>query len=378
MTLALILSNQKIKVTIVDKNSKKNLSKFKDKRTSAISQGSTRLLKNIGIWETIKKNAQPINKIKVSEGLNGFKINFNSHSLNEGPLGFIVDNQFLKKIFFEKINDSIYVDFIDDFEIKEIRQNENNASIYSNKGKFNAQLLVGADGRYSKMRYFANIKSFFHDYKQVAFVFSIIHDKPHNSSAIEIFFPSGPLALLPMLNKKRNESSVVWTVEAYKKNELLNSNNFKKEFIKNYANVFGNIKKISKPVIYNLNIFSCYEYFKKRTVLIGDACQAIHPIAGQGLNLGFRDALQLGKVLIESKNLGLDLGSHSILNDYTLKRLVDKNLLVQATHRLNKLFSNNSFLMRKFRDTGLRIFNKSDFLKRQSMLFAMGLRNFDF
>ena len=378
MTLALLLSNLEFKVTILDKNSKKKLLQVKDSRTSAISQGSSRILEEISIWSKINKKVQPINDIKVSEGTNKNNLTFMSESLNEGPLGYIVDNTFLKKTFFKEVLKSKFVKFIGEVKIKDIKKKSNYATIISNKGNFRAPLIVGADGRYSRMRFLADIKSFFFDYNQIAFVFNIAHKLSHQSTALERFFPSGPLALLPMQNNNKKCSSVVWTVDSAIKEKLLDNKKFDNEFEKKYANAFGQITTVSKPVKYNLNVISCYEYFKERVVLIGDACQAIHPIAGQGLNLGLRDAYDLATVISESLRLGLDIGSTCVLRDYSSKRLLDKKLLIQATHRLNQLFSNNSTLIRLLRENGLKIFNKSSYLKKKSMMFAMGLMKFDF
>ena len=378
MTLALLLSNLEFKVTILDKNSKKKLLEVKDSRTSAISQGSSRILEEISIWSKINKKVQPINDIKVSEGTNKNNLTFMSESLNEGPLGYIVDNTFLKKTFFKEVLKSKFIKFIGEVKIKDIKKKSNYATIISNKGNFKAPLIVGADGRYSRMRFLADIKSFFFDYNQVAFVFNIAHKLSHQSTALERFFPSGPLALLPMQNNNKKCSSVVWTVDSAIKEKLLDNKKFDNEFEKKYANAFGQITTVSKPVKYNLNVISCYEYFKERVVLIGDACQAIHPIAGQGLNLGLRDAYDLATVISESLRLGLDIGSTCVLRDYSSKRLLDKKLLIQATHRLNQLFSNNSALIRLLRENGLKIFNKSSYLKKKSMMFAMGLMKFDF
>ena len=378
MTLALMLSRQQYKVLILDKSSKKELLEVKDFRTSAISQGSSRILKEISIWNKIKNKAQPINEIYVSEGINSNELDFKSEALNEGPLGYIVDNTYLKKIIFKEVLESNFVKFVGGVNIKDIKSNAGSATIFSNKGNFNAPLIVGADGRNSKTRFFANIKSFFYDYNQVAFVFNISHTLSHQSKALERFFPSGPLALLPMQNNNKKSSSVVWTVYSQQKEKLLKNKNFRNEFEKKYAKAFGQITKTSKPTIYNLNVVSCYEYFKERVVLVGDACQAIHPIAGQGLNLGLRDSYHLAKIISESLELGLDIGSRYVLKDYTNKRLIDKKLLIQATHRLNQLFSNNSVVIKAIRENGLKIFNKSSFLKKQSMMFAMGLMKFDF
>ena len=378
MTLALMLSRQQYKVLILDKSSKKELLEVKDFRTSAISQGSSRILKEISIWNKIKNKAQPINEIYVSEGINSNELDFKSEALNEGPLGYIIDNTYLKKIVFKELLESNFVKFVGEVNIKDIKSSASSATIFSNKGNFNAPLIVGADGRNSKTRFFANIKSFFYDYNQVAFVFNISHTLSHQSKALERFFPSGPLALLPMQNNNKKSSSVVWTVYSQQKEKLLKNKNFRNEFEKKYAKAFGQITKTSKPTIYNLNVVSCYEYFKERVVLIGDACQAIHPIAGQGLNLGLRDSYHLAKIISESLELGLDIGSRYVLKDYTNKRLIDKKLLIQATHRLNQLFSNNSVVIKAIRENGLKIFNKSSFLKKQSMMFAMGLMKFDF
>ena len=147
---------------------------------------------------------------------------------------------------------------------------------------------------------------------------------------------------------------------------------------KKYLNEFGKIKELTAPVIYNLNLFSCYDYYKERVVLIGDACQAIHPIAGQGLNLVLRDSYELTKSIVNGYKLGLDVGSNTVLRNYAQTRIIDKNMLITATHRLNQLFSNNSLFFKKLRERGLKIFNKSNFLKKQSMLFAMGLKNPNF
>ena len=378
MTLALMLSRQQYKVLILDKSSKKELLEVKDFRTSAISQGSSRILKEISIWNKIKNKAQPINEIYVSEGINSNELDFKSEALNEGPLGYIIDNTYLKKIVFKELLESNFVKFVGEVNIKDIKSSASSATIFSNKGNFNAPLIVGADGRNSKTRFFANIKSFFYDYNQVAFVFNISHTLSHQSKALERFFPSGPLALLPMQNNNKKSSSVVWTVDSQLKEKLLKNKNFRNEFEKKYAEAFGQITKTSKPTIYNLNVVSCYEYFKERVVLVGDACQAIHPIAGQGLNLGLRDSYHLAKIISESLELGLDIGSRYVLKDYTNKRLIDKKLLIQATHRLNQLFSNNSVVIKAIRENGLKIFNKSSFLKKQSMMFAMGLMKFDF
>ena len=378
MVLALSLTRRGIPVAIIEKNKKSKLSNINDLRTSSISQGSSIILTNLNILNKIGNKAQLINSILVKDGKMS-EINFDSESISEGPLGYIIENKILKEFVFKELTKNDLIDIYYDVEIQEIENKRQDVvKLKTNKGIFESYLLVGADGRYSKIRELSSFKYFYNDYNQRALVFNISHEQNHNSSAVEYFFPSGPLALLPMKNKNQKMSSVVWTIENSMQLDLKRKNTFLKEFEKRYNGHFGKILNFSKPVPYNLNVFYCYNYFKNRIILIGDACQAIHPIAGQGLNLGIRDAYILANTLEEGLSLGIDFGDELLLKKYSRKRSIDKNLLVQSTHNLNKLFSNNTFFLSAIRKMGLRIFNQSMFLKKQSMLFAMGLKRLEF
>ena len=378
MILALSLAKKKISVAIIEKNKKSKLSNICDLRTSAISQGTSRILSDLNIWDKLENQSQEINSILVKDGQKN-EINFDSKSTSEGALGFIIENKILKEFIFKEIIKSKFIRFFPNVRIKEIN-NENNqmVKLKTNNGIFETRLLVGADGRYSKIRELSSLKYSYNDYKQKAFVFNILHKKKHKSSAVEYFFPTGPLALLPMKNKNKKMSSVVWTIENTEQFNFKKQDEFNREFEKKYNDHFGKVEYISKPSVYDLNVFYCYKYFKNRVILIGDACQAIHPIAGQGLNLGIRDANELANTLYEAEDLGLDIGDSLILKKYSLKRIIDKNLLVKSTDNLNKLFSNNLFFLSALRKIGLRVFNRSEFLKKQSMLFAMGLLRLEF
>ena len=378
MVLALSLAKNGVQVTIVEKNKKSKLLNIGDSRTSAISQGSSRILTELNIWNKIGKKAQSINSILVKDGESN-KIDFDSELISEGPLGYIIENKILKEFVFNEVTKNSLINVYFDVEINKIEnQDQKIVKLKTNKGIFESSLVVGADGRYSKTRELSNFKYSYNDYNQQALVFNISHQRSHNALAVEYFFPSGPLALLPMKNNKQKMSSVVWTVENSFQLDLRKKTTFFKAFENKYNGQFGKIKNFSKPVFYNLNVFYCYNYFKNRVILVGDACQAIHPILGQGLNLGIRDASVLASTLKDGKSLGLDFGDKFLLEKYSRKRTIDKNLLVQSTHYLNKLFSNNLFFLSTLRRIGLRVFNKSRFLKRKSMLFAMGLKSLEF
>ena len=377
LTFALMMAKKKMHVCIIEKSKKKFLFNQLDSRTTAISQGSHRIYKQIGFWKEIQNEAQPINKIYVSEGLKPHDLRFTHDALNEGPLGYIVENKIIKYQLLKKVLSSKYITLLDNSEIREIQNLDiNNSFIKTNNENIKFKLLVAADGRFSKTRYHANLKYFFHDYKQEAFIFNISHRQKHNGIALERFFPEGPMAILPVKSNKINRSSVVWTVDSKVSKEKKFKDNFKDEFTKKYNEFFGELKSVSEAKVYPLNVFSCYDYSKRNIVLIGDACQAIHPIAGQGFNLGLRDAMCLGNILKEFKQLGLEPHNANLLRMYQSKRSFDKNLLVSATHNLNKLFSSSNKFKSIFRQIGLKIFSRSRLLKNQSMLFAMGLRNF--
>ncbi len=378
LTFALLMAEKKIKVCIIDKNDKELLFAQHDNRTTAISQGSYRIFEKLGVWKKLKNEFQPINKIYVSEGLGSHDINFDCKSLKEGPLGFIVDNKLIKRTLLNEVSKSKYISFKYCTEIFNINnENIDNSFIETKNLKLYFKMLVAADGRFSKTRYHANIKYYTHDYQQTAFVFNISHSKKHHGIALERFFSTGPLAILPVNNSKINQSSVVWTVDSEVANNNAFKKNFRKEFEKKYDNFFGELLSLSQVKEYPLNVFFCYDIFKKNIVLVGDACQAIHPIAGQGFNLGLRDVFVLAKTLEQSKELGLEPFNLNLMKSYENMRKIDKTLLVNATHNLNGLFSGSGKFKSLFRKTGLRIFSQSTFLKNQSMLFAMGLKNLE-
>lgn len=378
MTFALLMAKMKIKVCIIDKNNKNQIQNNIDSRTTAISQGSSKIFENLGLWEDLKKYSQPISQIFVAEGHGHSDIEFNPRNVNEEALGYIIDNAILKNTLYKHMKNSKFIHFHDNTEVKEIHNsNPSSSFICTNRGKFFYKLLVAADGRFSKIRKFSNTKFFFHDYKQKAYVFNISHTKPHYGIAVERFFSTGPLALLPMKDRRQGKTSVVWTLDEKKSKDLTSPSKFMKEFKTHYNNFFGRILSSSPVKQYNLNVFSCYENFKNNIVLIGDASQAIHPIAGQGFNLGLRDSENLSNLISDFKNVGLDLNSLKMKEIYSQKRFIDKNVLVSATHNLNALFSNKHIIFKILRKAGLRLFSKSNTLKNQSMLYAMGLKHFE-
>ena len=380
LCMSSMLSKLNKKILVIDKNSVNSKNYLlNDIRTTAISQGTKRILENLKIWHKIKEYSQPIKKIDVLESTSNKRIVFDSKDLGEGDLGYIVSNSILKKEFLSKINKSSGIEIMDKTEVNDLKvfdvSHDKFPEIHTDDSIITSKILIGADGRYSNSRNLIDLPNYKFDYKQNAYVFFITHKKSHSSNAFEVFFPEGPLAILPMLKEKnQNRSSVVWTVDK-KLGDLtkLKKNEFKKMFLEKYMNLLGDVTRISDPQKYELNVVNANLTIKNRVVFIGDAAQAIHPIAGQGFNLGVRDCKVLFRNISRSFELGLDPGTIFRLESYLKERLSDKYSFMGATHLLNLIFSNNSRSVTKLRKIGLGVVQESKILKNFFMSRAMGL-----
>ena len=287
LSTALLLEKQGLKSVIIDKFSLDKVQSNNDKRTTAISQGSARIYEKIGIWANLVKYSQPIYKIMVTEGSEENGLTFNHDISGEGVMGYIVENKFIKKLLLYKVLKSKHIKMYNNTTVTGLKNLKSNiVELNTNKGNTKCDLLIGADGRNSEVRKIGSFKYFYKNYNQNAYVFNIFHERPHHGVALERFFPTGPLAILPMKTNKGNKSSVVLTVDA-----TINFNTkdaFNKFFKEKYKDFFGEIIKLSNASKFPLDVYSCLKYYNNNIVLVGDACQALHPIAGQGFNLGLR------------------------------------------------------------------------------------------
>tara|TARA_B100000989_G_scaffold236007_1_gene182865 strand:- start:913 stop:2109 length:1197 start_codon:yes stop_codon:yes gene_type:complete len=379
LVMALMLTKTNLKVLLIDKtrilDKKKKLA---DTRTTAISQGTKRIFDIFGLWKKLEVDCQPIEKICVHDEMS-VSLEFDSNAAEEGPLGYIIENNILKKYILEKVLTSRNIDILENTEVKDLNfeKEPNIVEIITDKQIIKSGLIIGCDGRYSRTRYFSDLKTFEYKYSQKAYTFNISHEKHHYGLALERFFPEGPLAILPMKSSKRNSfnSSVVWTVdEELGDFSKLSMSEFKSEFQRRYANFFGKAFIISQPKVYPLNVIYSYKCFRENFVLVGDASQAIHPIAGQGFNLGVRDCDILLKNINHSLKTGKEIGSVEMLSKFSNRRLVDRKLFINATHNLNLFFSNNNVFLKKFRKFGISLLNNFGFIKKQLMMIAMGLK----
>ncbi|MDC3090994.1 FAD-dependent monooxygenase [Rickettsiales bacterium] len=347
-----------------------------------MSQGTKRILIKFNLWKFIEKYVQPIEKINVIDSSMYKNLNFDSKVLNEGDLGFIIENNLFKNFLISEVTRNKFITVFDKTDVKDIKIDNldlsNKAKVIIKKKTITSNLIISADGRFSRSRYYLNIKNYCYFYEQNAYVFIIQHENDHKGIALEKFFPEGPLAILPMRKKNKNyfQSSVVWTLDENLGDfSKLSEKEFKSEFLMRYNNYLGKVFTITKPKIYPLSLTYTYEAYKNRIVFIGESSQGIHPIAGQGFNLGVRDCSILMESLISGIKSGIDIGSPEILSTYASMRKVDKGIFITSTHLLNKLFSNRNSILSFLRSNGLRAVDNLPFLKKSFMKLAMGLKS---
>jgi 2-octaprenyl-6-methoxyphenol hydroxylase len=369
LTAALACAKKGAKVCILDQK----LPNIKgDMRASAISASSFVLLKNLHVIDSIVGNIQAIDKIFISDSRVGRKNKLNLKFQNLNHKGYMIDNSILKNELLKLIKKSQGITLKAPVKILKTFTNSDKVKInLDNNLRIEASLLVAADGKNSNYRKSADISVRFTHYKQSAIVTTIGHEFAHNGSAHQFFFPGGPLALLPLT---KNRSSIVWSDSSLASGAAmsLNDSDFIDELSYRINGLLGKIKLLGPRQIFPLNLQMANRYTAKRLVLVGDAAHSIHPIAGQGLNLGLRDAAALADNVALSIRKGIDLGSE-VIQEYEKWRIFDNNKLGITTDILNRLFSNKNSSLRIIRRLGLNGVNRSELLKTFFIEEASGL-----
>ncbi|MCK5746806.1 MAG: FAD-dependent monooxygenase, partial [Oricola sp.] len=323
-----------------------------DGRTSAISFASARVFKRLGLWNRIAPGAEPIRDILVTDGraksrfsdgaVSSFFLHFDSRELGEGqPLGWIVENRAIRDVLFDAIEAAENVALFAPAKRAATAFNPGEAIVDLADGRrLSASLVVAADGRRSPLRAEAGIKTNDWRYNQTGIVATVAHERSDEGVAQELFLPSGPFAILPMTN---NRSSLVWTerADAAPAYMALGDEQFRTEIENRFGPYLGQVTPAGPRWSYPLAFTLAQSYVAPRLALIGDAAHAIHPIAGQGYNLGIKDIAALADVLVEGRDVGLDIGALTVLQNYQRWRRFDSAALALGTDVLNRLFSND-------------------------------------
>jgi len=374
MATAIGLADCGLSVTVIEKDDIESqlLPEF-DGRVSAISLGSERVLDAIGVWQYILPQAEAILDIRVVDNDSHSFVHYNYQDAGNEPMGHMVENRHTRIALAKRASELPNLKILAKTQISNMQRDAYNAELTLSDGSlWHTPLLIAADGRHSKLRKEVGIKTIEHDYKQTAIVCTIEHEIPHQGLAIQRFLPVGPFAALPMQN---NRSALVWSenIDLAPALIALNDEEFIKEIHKRLGDHLGKFKIIGKRFAYPLNMILAKRFYDRRFALIGDSAHGIHPIAGQGVNVGFRDVAVLVELISDACKLGQDIGSATLLENYQRRRRFDAMGTGAIMDGLTRLFSNDITPLRVARDLGLDIVNNAPPLKRIFMKQAMGL-----
>lgn len=394
------LAQAGVEVVVVDRENPQTILQAEfDGRTSAIAWKSVQLLKQIGAWGFMEPHAQPINDIRVSDSDSLMFTHFDHTEIGKEPFGYIIENRHIRAALYKRAEQIELLQLLAPCEVKQFDFAAKKLVLSEQELEY--QLLIAADGKFSATRKAAGIEVDVRDYKQSGIVCTIEHELPHGGLAHEKFLPAGPFAVLPMLG---NRSSLVWTepTELTPIFMQMSDAEFLAE-IEKRCDYLGKIRLVNvgqkNRWSYPLSLSHARTYiaqaphglrgtlrgaqsrlpspdksgsetFSPSIVLIGDAAHSIHPIAGQGVNLGFRDVIDLTEMIVEKRKLGLPMSI--VLAEYEKKRRLDNSLMIFATDTLNRLFSNNITPIRWARDLGLGLVNEIAPLKKFFMKAASG------
>lgn len=348
-----------------------------DGRAYALALASVRMLGALGIWDAVGDHAQPMLEIKASDGRAGegaapFFLHFDHAEIEEGPMGHMLEDRYLRRALMDAMDAAPLVTHRAGARV--LGQDTSSlASVTLENGEvLRGRLLVGADGKRSGVAERAGIKRMGWDYRQTALVCAVDHEKPHHGIAHQFFMPGGPLAILPLPG---NRSSIVWSESEPRASTLKHASDaeFMDALRPAFGDFLGEITLTGQRHSYPLSLSLASAFVAENLALVGDAAHGVHPIAGQGLNLGLRDVSALAETLADAKRRGEDFGRRDVLDRYQQWRRFDTAGLAVATDTINKLFSNDNPALRAVRDIGMGAISAVPALRRKFIREAAGL-----
>lgn len=354
-----------------------------DNRASAIAAAAMRMLTQLGVWKELHDEAQPIREMIVTDSrlhdvIRPVFLTFANERGETGgngneddPFAYMLANRVLVRILREKAEEA-GVSLVYENRVSGFQNDPACLSVSLASGETRqAGLLVAADGVRSSLREQAGIRTVHWAYDQMGIVVTVKHERDHEGRAEEHFLPAGPFAILPL---KNNRSSLVWTERTKDAQRLIEGDPFlfDMELEKRFGHKLGEIELEGKPRAFPLGLTLARDFVRDRFALAGDAAHGIHPIAGQGLNLGFKDAAALAEVVVDAHRLGQDIGALDVLERYQMWRRFDTVQMGVMTDVLNRMFSNDNSLLRTLRSSGLGMVDRLPGLKRFFMNQAAG------
>ena len=367
------LSGLNYKVTLVDKkNFTNSQNSFKDTRTVAVSEGSKIFLESVSLWGLWENHAEPIKNINVYDRSSLNKILFNNQTKNK-KLGYVIENKIFSNILINQLKKFKNIKVHYGFNLINIKLNDKSSIAFSNNTIINAKIIIAADGKDSQIKKIVGNKTFKKNYNESALVLNFLHEKKLNNTAYEIFYKTGPLAILPMKSSQGFfQSTIIWSNDDKFLKKLLSlENTFIKSFIaEEIGKIVGNITRINSSQIFPLSAHINDSFINKRLIYVGDAAHSIHPIAGQGWNLGVNDVKNLYEL---SQNRKTDIGSDLFCQMYNNKSYNKAFQLFQITDKLNLHFMNSSYIYRFLSNIGFAFIEKNQSLKNKITKYAMGV-----
>src|SRR3954454_19698539 len=346
-----------------------------DLRASAIAAAARRMFEALGVWDAVAADAQPILDMvvtdsKLEHAMRPLFLTFAGEIGESEPFAHMIENAPLNAALAAKARAQgvdLRATAVTSFE-----QDASRIAVSFGDIAVTAALLIAADGSKSRVREQAGIATHGWNYGQSAIVTTVAHERPHNGRAEEHFMPAGPFAILPL---KGNRSSLVWTETDAEAARMiaLPDEEFHSELERRFGLHLGDIGVVGAKRAYPLGLFIARSFVAERIALVGDAAHVIHPIAGQGLNMGLRDVAALAEAIVDAARLGLDVGGADVLERYQRWRRFDTAMMGVATDGLNRLFSNQSDVLRLMRDVGLGLVDRVPALKSFFIREAAGV-----
>jgi len=375
LMLALALARLKFTIVLIERNiSAEQTLKQAAGRVSAINLASQAIFESLGIWSKIKLHAGCFEQIRVFEPSQTYELCFDSTLVQAPYLGHIVEHSLMLSTLMDALScHSVEVRYQNVIQSLNIGKEKVELTLETGE-VITSRLIVGADGMHSKLRDLGGISINQRDYHQTALVAKVKTEKSHEKTAWQCFRQAGPLAFLPL--KDENTCSIVWSASPSEISalEALSAKEFASALKKAFENRLGDVELQSKCVSFPLKVRYAKQFVKPRFALVGDAIHTIHPLAGQGLNLGLADAASLAKVLENARRQENDIGNYLVLRRYERWRKNHHIAAITAMDIFKQGFGVNIFPLAWMRKHFMKQFNKMDYLKRWCIYFATGLK----